>query len=82
MHISPKPVLFISKDNISKRDSLRGYNFIYFKGNSLVLLGKTQVPHRIDKTLDKSLYRGGNPHLTSWFCKDELGPNFQQVLTM
>jgi len=38
------------------------------------VLGKTQVPHRIDKTLDKSLYRGGNPHLTSWFCEVESGP--------
>jgi hypothetical protein len=38
------------------------------------VLGKTQVPHRIDKTLDKSLYKGGNPHLTSRFCEDELGP--------
>jgi len=45
--------------------------------NSLQLLGKTQVSHRIDKTLDKSLYRGGNPHLTNRFCKDELGPKFQ-----
>jgi len=42
------------------------------------VLGKTQVPNWIDKTLDKSLYRGGNPHLTSRFCKDELGPKFQQ----
>ena len=41
------------------------------------LFGKTQVPHRIDETLDESLYRGGNPHLTSRFCKDELGPKFQ-----
>jgi len=41
------------------------------------VLGKTQVPHRIDKTFDKSLYRGGNPHLTSWFCKDELCLNIQ-----
>jgi len=24
---------------------------------------KTHVPHRIDKTLDMSLYRGSNPHL-------------------
>jgi len=40
-------------------------------------LRNTQVPHQIDKTLDKSLYRGGNPHLTSRFCKDELGPKFQ-----
>jgi hypothetical protein len=44
------------------------------------LLGKTQVPHRIDKTHDKSLYRGGNPHLTSRFCKDELGLIFQHAL--
>jgi len=44
-----------------------------------ILLGKTQVPHRIDKTLDKSLYRGGNPHLTSWFCEDELGLKFQHI---
>jgi len=40
----------------------------------VILLGKTQVPHRIDETLDESLYRGGNP---SWFCKDELDPKFQ-----
>ena len=43
----------------------------------MILLGKTQVPHRIDETLDESLYRGGNPHLTSRFCKDELDPKFQ-----
>jgi len=42
-------------------------------------LRKTQVPHRIDKILDKSLYRGGNSHLTSRFCEDELGPKFQQI---
>ena len=41
------------------------------------ILGKTQVPHRIDETLDESLYRGGNSHLTSQFCKDELGHKFQ-----
>ena len=41
------------------------------------VLGKTKVPQRIDKTRDKSLYRGDNPHLTSRFCKDELGPKFQ-----
>ena len=41
------------------------------------LLGKTQIPHRIGKTLDKSLYRGDNPHLTNRFCKDELNPKFQ-----
>jgi len=46
----------------------------------MLLLGKTQVPHRIDETLDESLYRGGNPHLTSRFCKDELDPKFQQLL--
>ena len=39
-------------------------------------IGKTQVPHRIDKNLDKNLYRGGNPHLTSRFCKDELDSEF------
>jgi len=32
-------------------------------------LGKTQVPHRLDETLDESLYRGGNPHLTNTTCK-------------
>ena len=47
---------------------------VEFKGH----LGKTQVPHRVDETLDESLYRGDNPHLTSRFCKDELGPKFQQ----
>jgi len=30
------------------------------------------VPHRIDRIFEKSLYRGGTPHHTSWFCKDEL----------
>jgi len=44
------------------------------------VLGKTQVPHRIDKTPENSLYRGGNPHLTSRFCKDELPPKFQHSL--
>jgi len=33
------------------------------------ILGKTHVPYRIDKTLDKSLYRENNPHLTRQFCK-------------
>jgi len=37
------------------------------------VLGKTHVPHRIDKTLDMSLYRGGNPHLKSRFCGVVLG---------
>jgi len=46
------------------------------------VLGKIQVPHRIDKTLDNSLYRGDNPHLTSRFCKDELDPKFQHKSSM
>jgi len=33
------------------------------------LLGKTHVSHRIDKTLDKSLYRGDNPHLMNRFLR-------------
>jgi len=33
------------------------------------VLGKTHVPHRIDKTLDKSLYREGNPHLMNQFLR-------------
>jgi len=41
------------------------------------VLGKTQVPHRIDETLDDSLYRNDNPHLTSRFCEVELSPKFQ-----
>jgi len=41
------------------------------------VLGNTPVPHQIDKTLDKSLYRGCNPHLTSRFCEVKLGPKFQ-----
>jgi len=45
------------------------------------VLGKTQVPHWIDKTLDKSLYRGGNLHLTSRFCKDELGPKISNMVS-
>jgi len=44
------------------------------------VLGKTHVPHRIDKTLDKSLYRGGNPHLMNRFCKDELDPQIHLLL--
>jgi len=40
-------------------------------------LEKTQVPHRIDETLDESLYREDNPHLTSRFCEVELDPKFQ-----
>jgi P-type E1-E2 ATPase len=43
---------------------------------TLIVLGKTQVPHRIDKTLEKSIERVGNAHLTNRFCKDELGPKF------
>ena len=35
-----------------------------------------QVPHQIDKTLEKSLYRGDNHHLTSRFCDDELDLKF------
>jgi hypothetical protein len=31
-------------------------------GSERDVLGKIQVPHRIDKTLDKSLYKGGIPH--------------------
>jgi len=33
------------------------------------VLGKTYVPHRIDKTLDKSLYRGVNLHLMNRFLR-------------
>jgi len=33
------------------------------------VLGKTHVPHRIDKTLGKSLYRGDNPHLMNRFLR-------------
>jgi len=33
------------------------------------VLRKTHVPHWIDKTLDKSLYRGGNPHLMNRFLR-------------
>jgi len=33
------------------------------------VLGKTHVPHQIDKTLNKSLYRGDNPHLMNLFLK-------------
>jgi len=35
------------------------------------------VPHRIYRILEKSLYRGGTPHCTNQFCKDELGPDFR-----
>lgn len=45
--------------------------------NCNYLLGKTQVAHRINKTFDKSLRRWGNPHFENRFCKNELGPKFQ-----
>ena len=51
----------------------------FFHQNLGAILRKTQVPLRIDETLDESLYRGGNPHLTSRFCKNELGPKFQHA---
>ena len=38
-------------------------------GRDRGVLGKTHVPHRIDKTLDKSLYKGGNPHRMNWFLR-------------
>jgi len=37
------------------------------------------VPHRIDKILEKSLYRGDTPHRISWFCKDELGLDIRDI---
>ena len=48
-----------------------------FNSIECVILEKTQVPHQIDETFDESLYRRDNPHLTSRFCKDKLGPKFQ-----
>jgi len=33
------------------------------------VLEKTHVLHLIDKTLDKSLYRGGNPHHMNRFLR-------------
>jgi len=33
------------------------------------VLGKTYVPNQIDKTLDKNLYRGDNPHLMNRFLR-------------
>jgi len=55
---------------------------MWLKSNNLnvliaLVLGKTQVSHLIDETLDESLYREDNPHLISRFCKDELYPKFQ-----
>jgi len=38
-------------------------------GRDRGVLGKTHVPHQIDKTLDKSLYRGDNPHLMNRFSR-------------
>ena len=40
----------------------------------MYILEKTHVPHQIDKTLSKSLYRGDNSHLMNRFYKDELDP--------
>ena len=49
-------------------------------GRERGVLEKTQVPHQTDKTIDKSLYRGDNPHLTIQFCEVELCSKFQQQL--
>jgi len=43
-------------------------------------LGKIQVSYRIDKTLDKSLYKEDNPHISNRFYNNELDPKFQQNL--
>ena len=43
------------------------------------LLGKIHVPHQIDKTLGKSLYRGDNPHLVTQFLRMSQASNFIKV---
>jgi len=36
---------------------------------TLYVLEKTHVPHRIDKIIGKSLYRWDNPYLMNWFLR-------------
>jgi len=42
-------------------------------------LRKNQIQYQIDKILYKSLQRGNTTHTMNWFCKDELGSNFNMV---
>ncbi|RHN59935.1 hypothetical protein MtrunA17_Chr4g0019591 [Medicago truncatula] len=44
-----------------------------------MFIGKNSCPHRIDKTLDKSLYRGCNPHLMNRFLRMSWASNFIMV---
>jgi hypothetical protein len=37
-------------------------------------------PHRLRDGLNMCLYSRGNPHLTSWFCKDKLDPTLNSKM--
>ncbi|AES80241.1 hypothetical protein MTR_7g078380 [Medicago truncatula] len=58
---SPKSVVGHAADSRTKSPKSVGHD-----GG---VLGKIHVPHWIDKTLDRSLYRGGNPHLMNRFLR-------------
>jgi len=54
-HQAQRVLLGVTTDSRTKAQRVLGVTW--------GVLGKTHVPHQIDKTLDKSLYRGGNPQL-------------------
>jgi hypothetical protein len=69
--------VFSLGENEEKANTIQPPFLCFSHLHTICHIGKTQVPHQIDKKHDKILYRGGNPHLTRRFCDDELGPEFQ-----
>ncbi|AES72391.1 hypothetical protein MTR_3g090040 [Medicago truncatula] len=57
------PIHAPSPKSVAGRDGRFTHQSPKSDGLDGVVSGKIHVPHRIDKTLDKSLYRGDNPHL-------------------
>ena len=67
------PIHAPSPKSVVERDDRFTHQSSMSVGRDGGVLGKIHVLHRIDKTLDKSSYRGGNPHLMNRFFKVELG---------
>ena len=63
------PIHAPSPKSVVGRDSRFTHQSPKSAGRDRGVLGKTHIPHWIDMTLDKSLYRGDNPHLMNRFLK-------------
>jgi len=63
------PIHAPSPKSVAGRDSRFTHQSPKIVGRDGGVLGKTHVPHRIDKTLDKSFYRGDNSHLMNRFLR-------------